>query len=309
MKKPMPLCLIGLVLLLPFGQGINDDPRALLNPLTYRGYMYDEDIDMYYLKSRFYDANVGRFLNADVLFDTGTGVLGTNMFAYCLNNPVNRVDRNGMWSYDVHIGKDGNLAQAIVLQGPDSVYNGIKYGTLQWTEDMNIKYDYAIGIALGDWLVEDFFARIIPTLLSLIPILDLGEFLALSWHGNTNLFQLVPDSRDLHMLETLIEMEIECKYFDNGNLILGLTNLGRAVHPAQDKDGHADFWQIEFSSTLELLYKGFTLGFFDGDDVSAYFDQDEVRYYQTENLVRTRDATFDVLGRFLHKYSYLRKGC
>ena len=49
----------------------------------------------YYLKSRYYDPEVGRFINADGYVSTGQGVLGTNMFAYCSNNPVNRIDHTG----------------------------------------------------------------------------------------------------------------------------------------------------------------------------------------------------------------------
>ena len=67
-----------------------------LNPLTYRGYVYDAETGLYYLQSRYYDPAVGRFINADGLVSTGQGFTGNNMFAYCGNNPVNRVDPTGM---------------------------------------------------------------------------------------------------------------------------------------------------------------------------------------------------------------------
>jgi len=51
---------------------------------------------LYYLQSRYYDPVVGRFLNADALFSTGQGILGNNMFAYCLNNPVDGYDEFGL---------------------------------------------------------------------------------------------------------------------------------------------------------------------------------------------------------------------
>ena len=50
---------------------------------------------MYYLQSRYYDAKICRFINADVFISTGQGLTGYNMFAYCGNNPVNRVDPTG----------------------------------------------------------------------------------------------------------------------------------------------------------------------------------------------------------------------
>lgn len=68
---------------------------VIYNPFRYRGYYYDSEIGLYYLNSRYYNPAVGRFINADILVSTGTGVLGYNMFAYCNNNPVKNVDPTG----------------------------------------------------------------------------------------------------------------------------------------------------------------------------------------------------------------------
>ena len=75
------------------------DTLGAVNPLTYRGYVYDTETDLYYLQSRYYAPAVGRFINADALVSTGQGILGNNMFAYCNNNPCNRVDSKGHCSY------------------------------------------------------------------------------------------------------------------------------------------------------------------------------------------------------------------
>ena len=71
------------------------DTLGALNPLTYRGYVYDHETGLYYLQSRYYNPEWGRFLNADALVATGQGMLGNNMFAYCRNNPACRVDISG----------------------------------------------------------------------------------------------------------------------------------------------------------------------------------------------------------------------
>ena len=71
------------------------DTLGTANPLTYRGYVYDTETDLYYLQSRYYDPAVGRFINADALVSTGQGMLGNNMFTYCLNNPINGADPTG----------------------------------------------------------------------------------------------------------------------------------------------------------------------------------------------------------------------
>ena len=68
---------------------------AAINPLRYRGYYYDTETGFYYLQSRYYDPVTHRFINADSYTSTGAGILGTNMFAYCNNNPVNMIDPTG----------------------------------------------------------------------------------------------------------------------------------------------------------------------------------------------------------------------
>ena len=66
-----------------------------LNPLLYRGYVYDRETGLYYLQSRYYNPEIGRFINADSYVSTGQGLLGNNMFAYCANNPVIYQDSSG----------------------------------------------------------------------------------------------------------------------------------------------------------------------------------------------------------------------
>ena len=63
------------------------------NPFRYRGYYYDTETGLYYLQSRYYDPEVGRFLNADLQLNDDT--LGNNLFAYCGNNPISRTDAEG----------------------------------------------------------------------------------------------------------------------------------------------------------------------------------------------------------------------
>ena len=69
-----------------------------INPIRYRGYYYDVETGFYYLQSRYYDPEIGRFINADnVISASGDSVAGYNMFAYCFNNPINMIDENGNW--------------------------------------------------------------------------------------------------------------------------------------------------------------------------------------------------------------------
>ena len=76
------------------------DTLGKLNPFRYRGYVYDTETRLYYVSSRYYDPEFGRFINADDIDYLGAdgSSLSYNLFAYCLNNPVNRFDVNGNWS-------------------------------------------------------------------------------------------------------------------------------------------------------------------------------------------------------------------
>lgn len=73
---------------------------AELNPLRYRGYVYDQETGFYYVSNRYYDPEIGRWINSDDTTNLGAegAMLSYNLFAYCLNNPVNRFDVDGNWS-------------------------------------------------------------------------------------------------------------------------------------------------------------------------------------------------------------------
>ena len=69
-----------------------------VNPIRYRGYYYDSETGFYYLQSRYYDPETGRFINADepemVVLIIGT-LLNKNLYTYCGNGPINSIDPNG----------------------------------------------------------------------------------------------------------------------------------------------------------------------------------------------------------------------
>ena len=75
--------------------GTKSTTLGVLNPLRYRGYVFDQEYGFYYLQSRYYDSELGRFINSDVFASTGQGILGNNMYSYCGGNPVIRRDNSG----------------------------------------------------------------------------------------------------------------------------------------------------------------------------------------------------------------------
>lgn len=71
------------------------DSIGAVNPLRYRGYYYDSESGLYYLNSRYYDPETGRFLNADWQMDDNAGLLKGNLYVYCANNLVKNLDEAG----------------------------------------------------------------------------------------------------------------------------------------------------------------------------------------------------------------------
>jgi RHS repeat-associated protein len=76
---------------------IGDEDLAALNPCSYRGYDYDEETGYYYLQSRYFAPEIGRFINIDSIacLNTTESLLSNNLFSYCNNNPINYNDPTG----------------------------------------------------------------------------------------------------------------------------------------------------------------------------------------------------------------------
>ena len=66
-----------------------------INPIRYRGYVYDTETSLYYLQSRYYDPFTGRFLNADDTHYIMFPSLMANLYTYCDNNAISNTDTNG----------------------------------------------------------------------------------------------------------------------------------------------------------------------------------------------------------------------
>ena len=77
-----------------------EDGIGALNPFRYRGYYYDTETGLYYLQTRYYDPDLGRFISQDSLeYADPETINGLNLYVYCKNNPVMNVDPNGTLSW------------------------------------------------------------------------------------------------------------------------------------------------------------------------------------------------------------------
>ena len=103
------------------------------NPFRYRSYYWDSEFALYYLKSRYYDPELGRFISADgVSYLNPESVAGLNLYAYCENNPVMGLDPDGTLDWG-RIGRGllivaaaaAAIALTVVSFGAGSVISGV----------------------------------------------------------------------------------------------------------------------------------------------------------------------------------------
>ena len=116
--------------------GMYADTLGVNNPIRYRGYYQDFETGFYYLQSRYYDPAIRRFINADSVLSQST-ILGNNLFAYCLNNPVNMADETG------------NLPFFAITAAIGAVVGAVVGGVVAAKNGGNIWAGIGIGAAVG----------------------------------------------------------------------------------------------------------------------------------------------------------------
>ena len=138
----------------PYGKAISAlGSHATINPLRYRGYVFDHETGLYYLQSRYYDPEIGRFINADCMASTGQGFIGYNMFAYCNNTPVNGSDPCGTCHHSMVRWKKCDRCQAIEdwfhenvgATGNVGAEDGVVYYYVWYTVEEGVGYSKDLG--------------------------------------------------------------------------------------------------------------------------------------------------------------------
>ena len=132
----------------PWGEVISaEGDLAEVNPLRYRGYYYDSETGFYYLQSRYYDPENHRFINADTYASTDSSdAISCNVFAYCLNDPVNRSDSDGNKSL-----KD--IAKSAIKGFVKHVVKPVNNWTAKQISKLDFTYSTGLGLSgsFGIW--------------------------------------------------------------------------------------------------------------------------------------------------------------
>ena len=109
-----------------------------LNPIRYRGYYYDTETGFYYLQSRYYDPTMKRFLSCDseaaITLSPEQPNWNKNLFAYCDNNPIIRVDcGGGAWQVIVFAIAVGGLTSALFEGVYQAAAGNKSLSEIDWT--------------------------------------------------------------------------------------------------------------------------------------------------------------------------------
>ena len=114
-----------------------------INPFRYRGYYYDAETGLYYLQTRYYEPQAGRFLSPDSVDYIAPDIIGgLNLYAYCNNNPVMYSDPEGtLVGFIVLIGLAVTALAGGIIKGIQSTQEG--------NAPLEVFKDVMIGIGAG----------------------------------------------------------------------------------------------------------------------------------------------------------------
>lgn len=116
----------------PWGE-IKSENETVDNPIKYAGEYYDDELDMIYLRARYYDPSIGRFTSLDVEEGEMSEPLDMNRYVYCRNNPIKYVDPSGEYIKNaLKFLLNKNVHRATWFIGAETYLKNKGYYTSAW---------------------------------------------------------------------------------------------------------------------------------------------------------------------------------
>ena len=185
------------------------------NPFRYRGYYWDDEAGLYYLNTRWYDPEVGRFISPDSVNYLDPETLnGLNLYAYCLNNPVMYVDPTGTY-IQVLIGAGIGFFAGLIGQLVSDILSG-ELGT--WQDYLSATIGGAVGGAATALTGNVFAGAAIGSLAADTVTLGLN---LITGKENRSPLEIIND--------TATNMTISLVLSAAGPAVIGLRNAGKSV--------------------------------------------------------------------------------
>ncbi len=122
------------------GDVVLKETLGKIQPYRYRGYVYDVETELYYLRSRYYNPSIDRFVNGE-WYQSRRKLLHNNGWCYCSNSPIVFIDENGF---------DGDRYYLLRLMENATIYSdgggilalNIKQGTFIWIDSSYSNQSY-----------------------------------------------------------------------------------------------------------------------------------------------------------------------
>jgi RHS repeat-associated protein len=170
------------------------------NSIRYTGEYLDNETGLYYLRARYYNSSIGRFLSEDSYWGDNVNPLSLNLYTYCLNDPIKFIDPSGHYSieltdngedirhvdytvrenssYTDNVYKNGSNGEGVIkIQrilmdlgyhlgrwGADGDFgNATKKAVIQFQKDMGIKGDGIVGKQTWSNLIRASERPVVPS--------------------------------------------------------------------------------------------------------------------------------------------------
>jgi RHS repeat-associated protein len=99
----------------PFGE-VLEEGGTLTNNMMFTGQYFDTEIDQYYLRARQYDPHISRFTTRDPIFGKFEEPLSLHRYLYCLNDPTNCTDPQGLLTIHVMLSGMFSFGPSLMYQ-------------------------------------------------------------------------------------------------------------------------------------------------------------------------------------------------
>lgn len=187
---------------------VDENHIGLINPFRYRSYYYDEETGWYYLNSRYYNPEWGRFINTDRMIGANQDILSQNMYLYCSNNPVINIDSDGFTFVD--IVSSLVISKLFVIAGSNT------YLTLKGYNISNDMFNKSMYNPAGD-LAESTKKEIVKKTKKSTELRDVIKLCVHNSNGNTNSCSgnLEYKYGDLHYSMQHVNYDISVKKVDD----------------------------------------------------------------------------------------------
>ncbi len=105
---------------------ILNQTETIANDFKYAGEMLDSESGFYYLRARYYDPTIGRFISKDSYEGSITNPLSLNLYTYCINNPAKYVDPSGnvmIFAEPIDYEKSGKALLELITPDPSNSFD------------------------------------------------------------------------------------------------------------------------------------------------------------------------------------------